>query len=255
MFRKLENECKISFDLVAQGPVCIRSGESFELNPGEPDIAVLKSMWNGKMQPVIPGSSIKGVIRSRAEKYLEGSCTVFDKSCMEKSKDLKSGLERYKAVCPACKLFGCMSLKSRAEFKDAFPVEGTVFLGSRNQVAIDRLTGSARGGALFEPEVVEAGTFRTEIILRNFEPWQLKVILLVLDDINNGYVRIGSSASRGFGRMTAENIHIVYKNYKNPGESIGEFFTKEYSLEECLEKLKNASINSAKEVKFDGIPD
>ena len=64
MFRKLENECKISFDLVAQGPVCIRSGESFELNPGEPDIAVLKSMWNGKMQPVIPGSSIKGVIEA-----------------------------------------------------------------------------------------------------------------------------------------------------------------------------------------------
>ncbi|NLY19469.1 MAG: CRISPR-associated protein, partial [Clostridiaceae bacterium] len=74
MFRELKNECKIQFDLVIQGPLCIRSGESFELNPGQPDTAVVRSMWNGKMQPVIPGSSLKGVFRNRAEKYFPDCC-------------------------------------------------------------------------------------------------------------------------------------------------------------------------------------
>jgi CRISPR-associated RAMP protein (TIGR02581 family) len=214
-------------------------------------------MLDGKMQPVIPGSSLKGVFRSRAEKYLPDSCNIFDKKnkCFYNSKNLSTGKERYKAVCEACKLFGNLSLKSRVEFSDAFPVEGTVKTGTRYQVTIDRLTGAARKGALFETEVVEKGTFKTEISLRNFSSHQIKVLLLVIQDINEGYVRIGSSTSRGFGRVTAENIAISYRDYSRPGDGIGTFYEKEYDWETCLEKLKTVSLNTSEGVNMDGIPD
>ncbi|NLY19514.1 MAG: CRISPR-associated protein, partial [Clostridiaceae bacterium] len=230
----------------------------FELNPGQPDTAVVRSMWNGKMQPVIPGSSLKGVFRNRAEKYFPDCCNINKKAsenkCYNKSRGLKKGKKIYEAVCESCRLFGCRTLRGRAEFSDAFPVEETVKINTRYQVAIDRLTGAAKKNALFEFEVVEAGTFKAEILIRNFSSKQLKVLLQVIQDINDGYVRLGSSTSRGFGRIKAENVVITCRDYTKPGNEIGQFFEKEYDLNACLENLSNISINNPDEVSINEIP-
>lgn len=258
MFRELKNECKIQFDLIILEPLCIRSGESFELHPGQPDIAVVRSMWNGKMQPVIPGSSLKGVFRNRAEKYFQNCCNINEKAsenkCYKNSRRLKKGKEIYEAVCESCKLFGCRTLRSRAEFNDAFPVEETVKINTRHQVSIDRLTGTAKKNALFEFEVVEAGIFKVEISLKNFSSRQLKVLLQVIKDINEGYVRLGGSTSRGFGKIKAENVVITCRDYTKPGNEIGSFFEKDYDINTCLEKLSNKSINNPDEVSLNEMP-
>lgn len=179
MFRELVNECKIKFVLKAEGPVLIRSGENMDLDPMLPSVKFVRSFHNNDYNVVIPGSSIKGVFRSRVEKLLNGSCKIVSKnyydSCSSKIGNLDRNNkytmkveDKYKESCNACKLFGNMSIKSRIEFKDAYPEKDTVKLANRYNVGIDRVTGAAKDSALFEPEVLEAGTFEAEIIIKNF---------------------------------------------------------------------------------------
>src|SRR5439155_3582615 len=75
----------------------------------------------------------------------------------------------------------------------------------RDGVGIDRLTGGASHGAKFELEVVSTGvSFETDIHVRNFEVWQLGMLFVVLQDMTDELVRIGSGRSRGLGQVTAQ---------------------------------------------------
>lgn len=215
MFRILKNECIITFDLKAVSPLCIRSGENIELDPSLPDSQFIRSYHDGEYQVVIPGSSIKGVFRSRAEKMLKGSCNIFGDSCAKKIGKKLSIDEKYMLSCPACRMFGNTIVKSRIEFKDAFPDKNTVKLSTRRNVGIDRVTGSSKKGALFESEVLEQGTFKVEITAKNFFLWQMKVMLQIIDDINDGYVAFGGVTSRGFGKMRIDNAGVLIREYGN----------------------------------------
>jgi hypothetical protein len=74
----------------------------------------------------------------------------------------------------------------------------------RDGVGIDRLTGGASHGAKFELEVVSTGVvFETAIHLRNFEIWQLGMLFIVLQDLEDELIHIGSGRSRGLGKVTA----------------------------------------------------
>lgn len=251
MFRTLKNECLIGFKLTAESPVSIRSGENTELDPSLPDNQFIRSYHHGEHEVVIPGSSIKGVFRSRVEKLLDGCCNVFDKECFYKTKDIRNNIEeKYKTNCPACRLFGSLSLKSRIEFKDAFPIKDTVKLATRHNVGIDRVTGAAKRGALFEPEALEQGVFEVTIVMKNFFRWQLKAVLQVFEDINEGYVTFGGVTSRGFGRMAAGEVSIKIREYGKgePGELYGQ---QEFTLEQLREKLKSIPLSKAEMEKVD----
>lgn len=243
MFRTLYNECIINFQLKANSPLSIRSGENSELDPLLPDNSFIRSYHNGEIGVVIPGSGIKGVFRNRSEQLLKNSCNVFDKTCFYESKNSKTITDKYKKNCPACRLFGSMSLKSRIEFSDAFPIKDTIKLSTRHNVGIDRVTGAAKRGALFEPEILESGTFDVKISLKNYFSWQLKVILQVFNDINEGYVTFGGITSRGFGKMLAENIEIKCRKY-TPEDTTEFYKEKEYTFEKMLESVKSVQLSN-----------
>ncbi len=251
MFRNLVNECIIKFVLSAESPVSIRSGENLELDPSLPDNQFIRSNHKGQYDVVIPGSSIKGVFRSRFEKLIGGCCNVFDRECFIKTKDANLKIkDKYERSCPACKLFGSMSIKSRIEFKDAFPVENTVKMSTRHNVGIDRVTGAAKRGALFEPEILEEGRFKNEIILRNYFLWQLKTVFQIFNDINEGYVTFGGVTSRGFGKMSVNDIKINVREYGR-GEP-GEFFLeREIGFDQMVEKLKAVELSAQEKGKAD----
>ena len=46
-------------------------------------------------------------------------------------------------------------------------------------------------------------TFETDIHLRNFEIWQLGMLFVVIQDMEDELIRIGSGRSRGLGKVTA----------------------------------------------------
>lgn len=221
MFKELKNQALLQFNIVTDSPFCIKSGNNNEIDPSLPDMQCLRTQKNGQPTVFIPGSSLKGVIRTRYEKIakLFGGrvCNVVDKneSCSKtyEKKENESGEKIHQKICEGCKLFGCGLLGSAISFKDAYPV-GDVVIGLRNGVGINRITGGAQKGAIYNFEVVEEGTFETTITLINFALYQLKLLAFALKDLNDGYVSIGGSTTRGLGKVKVEDFKIKIKDFR-----------------------------------------
>lgn len=111
----------------------------------------------------------------------------------------------YHDSCPTCRLFGSTSFIGRVSIDDAYLVDPAKSRNERRDgVGIDRLTGGASHSAKFELEVVSQGVeFATTISVRNFEVWQLGMLFLVVQDMGDKLIRIGSGRSRGLGSITA----------------------------------------------------
>ncbi|MBU6349700.1 MAG: CRISPR-associated RAMP protein [Chloroflexi bacterium] len=251
MLKRLYNEARFALTITTKGPVLIRSGHPTLTGP---DMTPVLTYRNNDWQVYLPGSSLKGVMRSHLEKvcrtlrpYPPVVCNPFtmlqekayveqgrlvcpeyaDVFCGDKferrSKEtlrLKSNRDEWKHIpdnnltpevvytdsCPICRLFGSTEFIGRVSINDAYlmsdirprPTE------TRDGVGINRHTGGSSHGALFNLEAVSSNVaFCTDIHLRNFECWQLGMLLLVVQDMADGLVRIGSGRSRGMGSITA----------------------------------------------------
>jgi len=221
MFKELSNEAKLSFVLHTKSPLSIRNQKTNVMDPTLPDMQCMRSRYHGMDTVIIPGSSLKGVIRSRYEKIVnlfEGKCcNVVDRYDACKVSEQFSYEERgkkvYEKVCPACQLFGSTSIGARIRFTDAYPMSSPV-IGERNGVGINRITGAAQRGALYDFEVVEEGSFHVEIFLQNYELYQLVLLLYVLKDLDEGYVTVGGATTRGNGRLELTDFDIEFREYR-----------------------------------------
>lgn len=147
--------------------------------------------------PMIPGTTLKGILRSRVE-YILRSLGVH--ICPDGADP----------ECPSCHLFGYTlpspdaggrtGRRSRLAVHDA-PLSGAV-LAVRDHVAIDRVTGGARDQALFATEVVTEGTFRFQVeMLEPVPEWAQGLLWAALADIDEGFVGIGGGTTRGQGTV------------------------------------------------------
>lgn len=145
--------------------------------------------------PTIPGSSLKGVLRSRAE-YI---CRVVGaEACAEQ----RCG------ACVPCGLFGFAGDKSAKRGKiavDDAPISDPM-TSWRPHVAIDRFTGGARNEALYNDEVVASGTFTLRLWeLNDVTPAERRLLHAVLDDLHEGYLGIGARTTAGYGTVRADS--------------------------------------------------
>ncbi|HLG17157.1 MAG TPA: CRISPR-associated RAMP protein Csx7 [Blastocatellia bacterium] len=231
MHKRLLNQCLIDLEIRTEGPLLIKSG-----SPGfeGPDMApVFTFRDRSKAEPYIPGSSLKGVIRSHAERiartlcwdpddFRVGACNPFltdkkardwtkpDGYCgakFQQRKDKKEDLASstvYRDSCPACKVFGNTFLIGRLSVPDAYLLpEVHPRTERRDGVGIDRFTGGAAHRAKFDLEAVTNAKFRVRLQLVNFELWQLGLLAFVLRDLKEGLIGIGSGKSRGLGQVSA----------------------------------------------------
>ncbi len=203
MLRKLLNQASLDLTMTARGPLLVKSGLDGGADPSVPDMQFVRT--NG--QVYLPGSSLKGVFRSYAEKIVRTvggrCCDPFDTSfCGKRLERQHDGPTIYRDSCSVCRLFGSTAMASRVRFQDAYPA-GDVRTEVRTSVAIDRRKGSVAQGP-FDLEVVSGATFRTEIQVRNFELWQLGLLALVLRDLRAGWIPLGFGKSRGLGQVDAE---------------------------------------------------
>ncbi len=225
MLRELKNEAKITLLLHTKSPLTIRSKQTKRLNPTMLDMSCVKSRYQGKDTVIIPGSSLKGVIRSRYEKIagiLGGKCCILfqdDKKCNNTPKNWDKMLYREKReyvcknLCPACQLFGSKIMASKIFIADAYPI-GDYVLGERTGVGINRITGAAQHKALYDFETVEEGTFQVGITLKNYELYQMALLMYVLKDLDDGYVTLGAASTRGNGLMGVEKMEICLREYR-----------------------------------------
>jgi CRISPR-associated RAMP protein (TIGR02581 family) len=235
MLKKLMNEAYFTLRITTTGPLLIRSGRA---TVSGPDMTPVLTFHNGRQEVFLPGSSLKGVFRSHIEKVV---CTLRSQVVCypfagneDKEADLKKRQQDYRdscgAVftqlakesiqnrtkidedtefvytnsCPTCRLFGSTGFIGRIAIGDAY-LASKATTEQRDGVGIDRLTGGASHGAKFELEVVSTGvSFETDIHVRNFEIWQLGMLFVVLQDMTDELIRIGSGRSRGLGQITAQ---------------------------------------------------
>ncbi|MEO7021046.1 MAG: CRISPR-associated RAMP protein Csx7 [Ktedonobacteraceae bacterium] len=242
MLKTLVNEAHLRLNITTTGPLLIKSGYTTvigaDMTPvltyrhGQQEVYLpgssLKGVFRSHLEKVINsikaqtacdplsqlgsgGSQASAAIRKDdASKLYRSSC---GKYLEDKAKSLSKGQnlpshQVYADSCPTCRLFGSTSFIGRIAIDDAYLPDGAVgtsdLLEHRDGVAIDRLTGGASGSAKFDLNVVTAGTtFGTTIHLRNFEMWQLGMLFVLLQDLEDELIRIGSGRSRGLGKVKA----------------------------------------------------
>lgn len=222
------NKFIIRGTIVAVDPIHIGTASSDSLNPVEVDNSVLKDL---KGDPVIPGSSLKGVVRSQFESVLrligERVCDIHndrDNNCVSKSKaeDIKkqdiSRMEQaeklYNESCEVCRLFGGRYFAGKLHFKDCSYIgDMPCKYENRDGVGIDRKTGAAKRGVKYDYEIIPKGTsFDFELIAENLDEEQIGYLdfiikLLCGEGIADGdYLAIGGKTTRGLGRIVLENV-------------------------------------------------
>jgi CRISPR-associated RAMP protein (TIGR02581 family) len=216
-------------------PVLIKSGYA---TLDGPDMVPVQTMRGGRETYYFPGTSLKGVLRSHFERIartlVEGSVCLpyYDPgkadsiplpvdSPAERAAAVSCGYRStrgganttaavYAESCAACRLFGSLRFGGRFSIGDAYPTDDSKHTTSkRNGVGIDRYTGGTVPGVLFDLLVLEGGTFETHLRVVNFEAWQLAAVNLLLIDLKDEMLSIGSGTSRGLGRVKGE-----VKSYK-----------------------------------------
>lgn len=250
MFKLQLNRALIRVAISPREPLLVRSGD-VSADPSRPDLECVRTRHDLLGDTVyIPGSSLKGVLRSHAERILRtlemNCCDPLEQNknpCHEEAKrpgemdkgdykKVRTALQ-YKQCCTACRTFGSTRLAGRAAFADAMPWDTRISdvdrireaaaranaTERRTGVAIDRKTGATKRGALFDLEVVTGGTFHAEITLRNYQLWQLGLLGFVLRDLDEGHVRLGSSKSRGMGLVSARITELTLQEIRRPGDT------------------------------------
>ena len=221
MLRKWLCQADVSIEIEPVDPVLVKSGYT---SLDGTDMAPVSTFLNGRRVYYFPGTSLKGVLRSHFERIARtlqsGSVCIpyYDPKknirvpveaekeshgCSYRSSgenDVSSAA--YADSCAACRLFGSLKFAGRFSIGDAYPLpDHEPIVESRNGVGIDRFTGGTVGGVLFDLQALVGGRFAAKIRLANFELWQLASLKLLLDDLADELITVGSGRSRGLGSV------------------------------------------------------
>jgi CRISPR/Cas system CSM-associated protein Csm3 (group 7 of RAMP superfamily) len=171
--------------------------------------------------PFVPGSTLKGVFRSRAEFILRTlGLRACDPTHSEPRAEPDGGPAGIGGACTSdpcliCRLFGHSGARgtqggqrTRLDFADA-RIEGAG-IAERAHVAIDRFTGGQTQGLLFNQEVVESGAVTVRITVAPEADIDLVRGLLsaVALDIHDGFVGLGHGTARGMGDLRLDNEQV-----------------------------------------------
>jgi len=212
------------------------SGGAFAI--GGVDNPVITNQVNG--QPYIPGSSLRGKMRSLTEKYL-GRTTGqrISQSQIHACKTEADYLE-----CPICNIFGItaedFNWPTRLLVRDVAldPTSAEVireakttlpYTEVKTEVAIDRVTSQANprdvervpAGAVFGPMELVYNIYSEQDVA-----W-ISVLLDAMQLLEDDY--LGGHGSRGSGKVAFQNLHLILKRadqYRQPID-MGTFSTLE----------------------------
>lgn len=195
---------KIEVPLRLQGGISIRR---YSTEPGKADYEHLKC--NGK--PVIPGTSWNGAIRSACGKVLE-----------------RLGVEKDEVNAFIKEWFGYVTAKAARQSRI---VIGESILEGAKEVpttrnSVNRFSAATKSGALYTGISCYGGTTSLNLMIPKVGEYKtlLGVLMLVMKEIQTGYLPIGGQAAIGNG---------IFEKDDNKGI----VFSESISEEECLKSL------------------
>jgi CRISPR-associated RAMP protein (TIGR02581 family) len=227
MFDIFKNRLEITGKLTTITALRISSGRSSE--PIGSDLPVIKDALGN---PLIPGSSFKGALRSRLESFLRGivgnnrklvANPAIENEWSITSQEMKQLKENYdndealtkeiiKQTDLVSLLFGSPWIASKFQVRDLTVLSDTWFkqYQERDGVAIDRDTETAADGKLYDFQVVPASTqFEFKAVVENAEPWELGLLMIGLHQFETEQIPLGGGRSRGLGvvQLKIDKMH------------------------------------------------
>ncbi|WP_298821617.1 RAMP superfamily CRISPR-associated protein [Chloroflexus sp.] len=235
------------FTLAATGPFI--TNDLVQAGRSGFDHAPALAAYEQGARPVLPGSSLRGALRSHAERiartlatlkawnagsdsasrkaqFLQkcpacnplttkttdpvASCNSFIKTLPKKQREDLEQRGAEDKLCLACRLFGSPWNGSRLRVEDAPFVGDKVETKVLDFLAIDRFTGGGRDTAKFDAVVLWKPKFRARLFLENPEPWELGWLALVLRDLHDGLITVGFGAAKGFGQCAIEDVRLTF---------------------------------------------
>jgi len=240
-FWKFENRWIITGILRMKTALSVGSRAS--LLPAGSDLPVIKTPEG---IPLIPGSSLKGVVRSYVERVLRTmdelkklhngqrlwACDPIDEKLCCVPKEVKENLlkeareddEKFTKMiwdrsCTACRLFGSKWFASRVAFQDAMLANRENLLRLtevRDGVGIDRDLGTAKPRIKYDFETVPAGAeFNINIVVENAEEWEVAILLMALKAMETSQLPVGGKTTRGTGWGELVDMKIEYISKDN----------------------------------------
>ncbi|MEH2056982.1 MAG: RAMP superfamily CRISPR-associated protein [Nostoc sp.] len=185
----------IQATFILASPLLIRSGQASA--DKAPDVVHLKSRRDGELQPVLSGTSLAGVLRHRAERIvntLQKNTSIIDEIfgvdfSQDKTKKAKA---------------------SRLIVHESVIKETTDLV--QNRIAIDRFTGGALHGALFNEQPIfgsDKTEIKLELELRQPKANEIGLLLLLIKDLWTGDLPVGGTSSIGRGRLQGKKAIIT----------------------------------------------
>lgn len=224
---RIKGKVVCRFEIRAETGIRI-GGSSEGIKIGGVDAKVIRDAWD---RPYIPGSSLKGKLRSLHERRDNVALNDRDGTAHRcRTADAYT-------QCAVCRIWGTMpesgvkfdiaSLTRIAvrdcfldvdSFKKELPAAEPTLSEVKTEIAIDRRTGTTgvRGaGGLRQIERVPAGArFRpAEFVLNVFEDGDkdlLKHVFVALELLEDDY--LGGMGSRGYGKVRVENVRVWWNS-------------------------------------------
>jgi CRISPR-associated RAMP protein (TIGR02581 family) len=239
MFDTFKNRLELTGTLTTITALKIGAGRSVE--PTDPDVPVIKDALGN---PLIPGSSFKGALRSRLESFLRGIDSSFANDPSELSsslwmnrvKELKTSADKIRnaqerdvqltrdlvaLTDKASLLFGSPWMAGKLQIRD-LTVQKDNWFGQyqeRDGVAIERDTETAADGRKYDFQVVPAGTiFDFQAAAENVEDAELGLLMLGLTQFENDMIPLGGGRSRGLGVVHLDLTEMIWVNPNGPSE-------------------------------------
>lgn len=174
-----------------------------------------------KVSPVIPGSSLKGIFRSHARKIV--NTISGDESIVDDMFGHQEKAGRVMIDDVYCDVDNPVELEA---WIDEEPEALDSLTSEKQYVAIDRFTGGASEGALYnarpvkksspwEPINITLNTFPeiSEELLKQ----ELALLKLLVRDFSEGYICVGFGSNRGLGKIVSEP-EIEYSDFPSDEE-------------------------------------
>ncbi len=173
--------------------------------------------------PLIPGTTLGGVLRTQAERFL---LAFGSDPCLG-----PGDKEDPACDCLVCQVFGSVNptkeenRPSRLTIRDAGMVSQNIPLEIRDGIGISRLRQTVGQKLKFDWQVIPKGTqFRFEANLETAEKRHLELFCVALGEFQSGRAVLGGRSGRGMGRLklSLDNISEVFFG-KNDLQSLKEY--------------------------------
>jgi len=203
-FNNIRSLVRISGELINLTPLRVGVGREPPLGAAV-DNTFLRIRKGGEYVPYIPGSTLKGVLRSYFEQLARSKYPDLHDPWSKEKIEAEGSEANF---CVICGTFGSTKVASHIKVFDSYPLE-KVSTNIKTSVGIDREFMAARPGILYTEEFVEPNhrwSFKMDIINILFPPTEASderstFLMETIKALKLGLLNFGARKSVGFGQI------------------------------------------------------